>query len=202
MVTINAGSSRAIASRKKASASRSFRLVMKSGAGREAPRRERHAQHVDRRGIGREQHGAIEDDGNHGLAGRQHRNQPIDCDGALARQITGQARHRFRLAQGDVASGMARQTAQQRAHIGPATLAKILQQRSKLVGRQRRGGFEPHIVAVLARQHGQRRCRARAPASPSRSTPYFHQSNPPRRRIRITLAWAPTRSIHKSTDIG
>ncbi len=32
--------------------------------------------------------------------------------------------------------------------------------------------------------------------------PYFHQSSPPSSRTTITFACAPTRSIHRSTDMG
>ena len=62
MVTITAGSSRANAPRKNSAAAASFKLVTNERRRRETARRERLAQRVDRRGIGRKQHGAIEDD--------------------------------------------------------------------------------------------------------------------------------------------
>ena len=51
---------------------------------------------------------------------------------------------------------MARQPAQQRAQIVPAAFAEKTQQRVELVGRQRRGRFEPRVVAIFAGQHRER----------------------------------------------
>ena len=96
---------------------------------------------------------------------------------------------------------MAGEPAQQGAQIFAAAFAEITQQHVELRRRQCRGGGEAGVVAVFAGQHGERDA-ALARHADSRSMPYFHQSRPPSSRTTITLACAPTRSIHRSTDIG
>ena len=227
MVTINAGSSCAIASRKKASASQSFRLVMKSGAGREPTRCNRRAQHVDRRGIAREQHGAIEDDrvpsglvtlrsfprkrksspgsplarGRAGVRSKR-RNQPIERrrqprpadNRPSGAPLSARARRRRgRHGAPDVSA--------ERAYWPRPPSRKYCSSAAS----SSRGSVEAASSRISSRSSPGRTAsampRSRASAA-SRSTPYFHQSNPPSRRIMITLAWAPTLSIHRSTDIG
>ncbi len=169
---------------------------------REAARRQGVAQHIDRRGVSREQHGAVEDNRHNRAAGDERRCELIEIDRALARQITRHARDRRRFCRLQRNPRMAGQTAQQRTQVFAAAFAEIAQQRVELLRRQCRRRGKANIVAVFARAStasAMPRSRAR---TESRSMPYFHQSSPPSRRIRMTLACAPTRSIHRSTDIG
>ncbi len=151
-MTINAGSSRASALRKNSAAASSFRLWNNERRWRKSAHRERLIQRIDRRRVGREQHGAIEDNGDD-VSFLTRFNNPCQIDRTLARQIAGAARHSLRHGNRQIASGVTRETAQQRAQVLAAAFAEITEQDIKLIGRQRRRDSQPRIVAVLAGQH-------------------------------------------------
>ena len=128
--------------------------------------------------------------------------QPLEIDRTFARQIAGQPRHRL----------WAR-ALRDRARRGAPAAATSARRFSRPPSRKNRsnvsssGGGSVEAAASRASSRSSpgntasAMPRARA-SDDRRSIPYFHQSRPPSRRTTITLAWAPTRSIHRSTDIG
>ena len=123
---------------------------------RQAARGKRRTERIDRCSVVGKQQRAVEDDRHDRMAGFGGRHQPLEIHRAFAREIAGQARHRLRLAQFEVASGMACEPAQQRAQIVAAAFAEETQQCVELLPWQRRGCGKAAIVAILAGQHGER----------------------------------------------
>ena len=123
---------------------------------REAARRQRRAESVNRRRIGREQQRAVEDDRHDGLAGIKRSGKPVEIDRAFARQIAGVPRDELGFLRLEIEAGMAGEPPQQRAQVFAAAFAEVMQQRAELRRRQCRSGGEPCVVAVFARQHGER----------------------------------------------
>ncbi len=120
---------------------------------REAALRQRGAQRVDRRGVGGEQHRAVEDQRHHRLPRCERRDERVESDRAFLRQISGAARQRARHGRVERGAGMAREPAQQAAQILRPAFAEETQQRRQLIRRQRRGLGEARIVAIFSRQH-------------------------------------------------
>ena len=146
--------------------------------------------------------GAIEDDRHHRPAGASAAASRSRSTAPSPRQISGNARHGLRLCGLERTPGMAGQPAQAaRADCrGRPRGSSAAACRAPAVARsKRRRAARSSRSSPGSTASAMPRSRARAE---SRSMPYFHQSRPPSRRTRITLACAPTRSIHRSTDIG
>ena len=126
---------------------------------REAPLAKRIAQRLERRDVGGEQRGAIENDGYHGMIRREACAQRLERQHALPWQIERRARHRLRRGHVELGPGMAGKPAQQAAQIVGTALAEIGQQRIQVRVSERRSFEQPRIVAVLARQHGKHNAR-------------------------------------------
>ena len=100
--------------------------------------------------------GAIENDRDDRLAGRERRVKAVEIDRAVAGQIGGGARDRTRFARIEQRPCVTRESAQERAQILAPALAEIAQQRVEFGARQGRGVGQPGVVAILAGQDRKR----------------------------------------------
>ncbi len=167
MVTISAGRSRAKAWRKKASASRSFKLVIKAAPvtvrAPPAPRTALSTGAVSPASKRRDRKPSARPAG----LVRKRSDEPIERHRALARQITGKTGHGCRLAHRHVAPGMARQRRNSPRRLSTPPSRKILKQRGKLARRQCRRRGQALDPRGLRRAAPPARCRARARAPPA-----------------------------------
>ncbi len=134
-----------------------MRLATNIGSAAMPRRGERRGQRVDRRGVGGEQHGAVEEDRHDRPRRVAGGDRVVQLDDALAGQIEPGPRDGRGLCRGSRTAGERRQAAEQAAHVlGPA-FAEEGEQAVELVARQRRG-FDQALVdrPALAGQKRQR----------------------------------------------